>query len=293
VGTVRLDLEHPLPPPASICHVELKERKKTMEKTTPDSLNLIRLNRFLAQCGLGARRKCDELIKSGHVLVNGVKVAELGTKVSIDDKVEYRGKTAVRVRRLEYWAYHKPPGVMVTKDDPQGRTTVFKALQQAGFDAGHLNYIGRLDYVSEGLLLFTNDGSLIHGVTHPRYHIKKVYKVQINRPLAGFDEEKLLRGIESEGQVLHAGAVKKIKGPAAGNWYEVDLYEGKNRQLRRMFEALHYQVVRLLRIRFASVRLDDLAVGAIRPLTPREIAGLKSTGYTGGSAGGFTRKKHA
>jgi 23S rRNA pseudouridine2605 synthase len=253
----------------------------------------IRLNRFLARCGLGARRKCDELIKSGHVLVNGVKVSELGTKVSVNDKVEYHGKTAVPIRRLEYWAYHKPPGVMVTKDDPQGRTTVYKALEHGGFDARHLNYVGRLDYVSEGLLLFTNDGSLIHSVTHPRYQIKKVYQVQINRPLASFDEERLLRGIESEGQVLHAGAVKKIKGPAGGNWYEVALYEGKNRQLRRMFEALHYQVVRLIRNRFASVRLDDLAAGAIRPLTPREIAGLKSTGYTGGFPGRFTGKKHA
>jgi 23S rRNA pseudouridine2605 synthase len=259
-----------------------------MEQATPDSLIPIRLNRFLAQCGLGARRKCDEIIQSGHVLVNGVKVTELGTKVSLSDKVEYRGRTAVPVRRLEYWAYHKPPGVIVTKDDPQGRTTVFQALQQAGFDAGHLNHVGRLDYVSEGLLLLTNDGLLIHSVTHPRYRIKKVYQVQINRPLAGFDGEKLLGGIESEGQVLHAGAVKKASGPAAGHWYEVDLYEGKNRQVRRMFEALHYQIARLRRTRFGSVRLDDLPVGAIRPLTVREIAGLKNAGFPNV----FPRKKH-
>jgi 23S rRNA pseudouridine2605 synthase len=259
-----------------------------MEKQPPKPEETIRLNRFMAQAGLGARRKCDEIIKSGHVLVNGVKVTELGTKVSLSDKVEYCGRTVVPVRRHEYWAYHKPPGVMVTKEDPQGRTTVFQALHQDGFDAGHLNYVGRLDYVSEGLLLFTNDGSLIHSLTHPRYQIKKVYLVQVNRPLAGFDGEKLLGGIESEGQVLHAGAVKKVSGPGAGHWYEVDLYEGKNRQVRRMFEALHYQIVRLRRTRFASVRLDDLAVGAIRPLTPREIAGLKSTGFPTI----FPRKKH-
>jgi 23S rRNA pseudouridine2605 synthase len=259
-----------------------------MEKQTPESSlsKTIRLNRFLAQCGLGARRKCDEIIKSGNVYVNGKKVTELGTKISPDDRVEYHGKTAVPVRRLEYWAYHKPPGIMVTKQDPQGRTTVFQALQQGGFDAHHLNYVGRLDYVSEGLLLLTNDGALIHGITHPRYQIKKVYQVRINRPLAGFDEEKFLGGIESEGQVLHAGMVKKINGPAGGNWYEVDLYEGKNRQLRRMFEALHYQILRIRRTRFASVRLDDLALGAIRPLTPREIAGLKNAGWkTGGVTG--------
>jgi 23S rRNA pseudouridine2605 synthase len=259
-----------------------------MEENKAPLTATIRLNRYLAQCGLGARRKCDELIKSGHVLVNGEKVTELGTKVAPDDRVEYRGKTVTQVRRLEYWAYHKPPGVIVTKEDPQGRTTVFQALLQGGFDARHLNYVGRLDYVSEGILLFTNDGLLIHCITHPRYQIKKVYNVQINRPLANFDAEKLRDGIESEEQVLHAGAVKKINGPTGGNWYEVDLYEGKNRQLRRMFEALNYQIVRLRRTRFGSVRLDDLAVGAIRPLTPREIAGLKSAGFPGS----FTGKKH-
>jgi 23S rRNA pseudouridine2605 synthase len=253
-----------------------------MEKQEPErtTSNVIRLNRFLAQCGLGARRKCDEIINSGHVFVNGHKVTELGTKVSLNDKVEYHGKTVVPVRRHEYWAYHKPPGVMVTKDDPQGRTTVFQALQQAGIDAGHLNYMGRLDYVSEGLLLLTNDGGLIHALTHPRYRIKKVYQIQINRPLAKFDEEKFLGGIESEGQVLHAGAVKRVSGPTAGYWYEVDLYEGKNRQARRMFEALHYQILRLVRTRFASVRLGDLAAGAVRPLVPRELAGLRNAGFT-------------
>lgn len=258
-----------------------------MENKTPESSGFIRLNRYLAQCGLGARRKCDEIIKSGHVFVNGRKVTELGTKVAPADFVEYHGNKVTPLRKLEYWVYHKPPGVMVTRHDPEGRATVYTALSAKGFDAGHLNHVGRLDYVSEGLLLLTNDGSLIHSVTHPRYQIKKVYKVQINRPLMPFDAEKLLNGVTSEGQVLRAGAVKKTSVPAAGNWYEVDLYEGKNRQLRRMFEAIHYQVVRLLRTRFASVRLDDLDAGAIRPCTPREIAGLKNTGFNNG----FTGKK--
>lgn len=255
-----------------------------MEEQKPVSSSAIRLNRYLAQCGLGARRKCDEIIKSGHVLVNGKKVTELGTRVGPQDRVEYRGTTVKRLRQLEYWAYHKPPGVMVTRDDPQGRPTLYTVLAAGGFDAGHLNYVGRLDYVSEGLLLLTNDGALIHGVTHPRYRIKKVYKVLVDRPLADFDMEKLVAGVESEGQILHAGAVRRTSGPAAGRWYEVDLYEGKNRQLRRMLAVLHCQVIRLVRTRFASVRLDDLAAGAIRPLTLREIAGLRNTGFRDRSA---------
>jgi 23S rRNA pseudouridine2605 synthase len=239
----------------------------------------VRLNRYLAQCGLGARRKCDDLIKSGRVFVNGRKVAELGVKVLPGDRVEYRGKHLSPVRRLDYFAYHKPASVMVTKNDPEGRVTVYQAIQQGGSDVSHCNYIGRLDFASEGLLLLTNDGGLIHALTHPRYRIKKVYRVQIERNLPAADREKLLSGIESEGQVLHAGDVRPAAVKPGNHWYEVDLYEGKNRQIRRMFEALGYRVMRLLRTQFASVRLGDLAPGGLRPLTAREIAALKSAGF--------------
>jgi 23S rRNA pseudouridine2605 synthase len=246
-----------------------------MDKKEQPPSDAIRLNRFLAQCGLGARRKCDELIASGHILINGVKVTELGTKVGPSDKVEYQGKSVTPLRRPEYYAYHKPRGVMVTKTDPEGRLTIFQTLAQSGFDANHLNYIGRLDFLSEGLLLLTSDGALIHALTHPRYHIKKVYSVHISGALSDSDRDKLLGGVESEGQVLHAGGVKK----SGDRWYEVELYEGKNRQIRRMFEALSYQVLHLKRTKFAAVVIGDLVPGAIRPLTPKEIAALKAVGF--------------
>jgi 23S rRNA pseudouridine2605 synthase len=239
----------------------------------------MRLNRYLAHCGLGARRKCDEIISAGHIFINGEKVTELGTKVKPDDRVEYRGKTVTPVRKLEYWAYHKPVAVMVTKSDPEGRMTVYEKLQKTGFNAGHLNYVGRLDYFSEGLLLMTNDGALIHALTHPRYHIKKTYRVQLERLLRETDVKRLYEGIESEGQVLHVGDVRPAPGAKDEYWYEVDLYEGKNRQLRRMFGALHLRIIRLVRIRFACVKIGDLAPGAKRSLTPREIAGLKAAGF--------------
>ena len=250
-----------------------------MEKNEQQSSDTLRLNRYLAQCGLGARRKCDELIASGHILVNGRKVTELGTKVAPSDKVEYQGKTVTPLRRPEYYAYHKPRGVMVTKIDPEGRLTLFQALAKNGFDAQHLNYIGRLDFLSEGLLLLTSDGALIHALTHPRYHIKKVYSVHVDRALSDSDRDKLLGGIESEGQVLRAGAVKKTRAADGTHWYEVDLYEGKNRQIRRMFEALNYQVLHLRRIKFAAVKLGELPPGAIRPLTAQEIAALTAVGF--------------
>jgi 23S rRNA pseudouridine2605 synthase len=238
----------------------------------------MRLNRFLAQSGLGARRKCDELIEGGHVFVNGEKVTALGTKVLPTDKVEYHGRMIKPVRRLEYCAYHKPAGVMVTRDDPEGRLTVFAALKNAGFDRDHLNYIGRLDYVSEGLLLLTNDGNLIHALTHPRYHIKKVYRVLLDRLLTQEDAEKLVEGVEDKGQVLKAGDIREIIAEE-GPWYEVDLYDGKNRQLRRMFDSLSYKVMRLQRIQFAAVKLGSLAPGAIRSLTPGETAALLAAGF--------------
>lgn len=238
----------------------------------------IRLNRYLAQCGLGARRKCDELIQSGHIYVNGRKVTELGTKVTPADSVEYRGTLVKPVRRLEYLAYHKPEGVMVTKTDPEGRETIYQAIAKSGCDVRHLNYAGRLDYDTEGLLLLTNDGDLIHALTHPRYQIKKVYHVSIDRAMNDAEVRLLLEGIESEGQLLHAGAVRSLDGDRR---YEVVLFEGKNRQLRRMFEALSRRVQHLRRVTFGSVRLGDLPRGAIRPLTDREIGGLKSAGFTG------------
>ena len=246
---------------------------------TPDGSEELRLNRYLAQCGLGARRKCDEFIASGHVYVNGQKVVFLGTKVTASDVVEYRGRTVKPLRKLEYWAFNKPQGVLVSRTDPDGRKTVYDALIDAGISGAHLNYVGRLDYASEGLLLLTNDGALIHALTHPRFKIKKSYHVEINRLLIDEDRVKMLTGIESEEQTLTAGAVKRTGGTVKGFWYEIDLYEGKNRQLRRMFESMTYQVLRLRRIQFASVKLDDLAEGAVRPLTEKEVAALLRTGF--------------
>jgi 23S rRNA pseudouridine2605 synthase len=250
----------------------------TPEKNTGPAA--IRLNRFLAQCGLGSRRACDEIIQNGRIFVNGRNVTELGTKISPADTVEYGGRHLTPVRRLEYWAYHKPAGVMVTKSDPQGRTTIFQALEKSGFACGHLNYVGRLDFASEGLLLLTNDGSLIHALTHPRYRIKKVYSVATGREISEAERRALCEGVESEGRILRAGAVEKdaAGGPCR---YTVTLYEGKNRQIRRMFAALRCEIVRLRRTRFASVRLYDLAPGAVRPLTHKEVAALKSAGFYG------------
>jgi pseudouridine synthase len=183
------------------------------------------------------------------------------------------------VRSLKYFAFHKPQVIIVTKNDPEGRETVFEALNKAGCDAGGLNCVGQLDVASEGLLLLTNDGSLIHALTHPRYLIKKVYDVQLDKRLFPRDAEAMTGpGIESEGDVLRAGAVLETGGTGP-YWYRVDLYKGKKRQIRRMFEAVGCRVLRLRRVQFASVKLGDLAPGACRELAGREVAALRAAGF--------------
>ncbi|MCL2689780.1 MAG: rRNA pseudouridine synthase [Chitinispirillia bacterium] len=239
----------------------------------------LRINRYLAQCGLGSRRKCDELVESGHIFINGEKVTELGAKVSINDKVEYKGKTLRPVKRLEYWAYFKPRQIMVTKDDPEGRPTIYDVLRRDGLDADLLKYVGRLDYLSEGLLLLTNDGDLIHALTHPRFRIKKVYLVRTGKPLEKQEISTLIDGIESEGQLLRAASVNLVDVKDEQCWYEVTLFEGKNRQIRRMFEGIGHEVRKLRRIAFGSVKLGEMKTGEFRELTVREIGGLKNAGF--------------
>ena len=242
----------------------------------------IRLNRYLAQCGLGSRRQCDEFISAGRILVNGKKILVLGMKIDPEkDSVEYKGKKVKEIKKLEYVAYHKSKGTLVTAKDPKKRKTVYDEIKKSSYNADHLKYIGRLDRDSEGLLILTNDGDMIHGLTHPRFHIKKMYQVKIDSELNQKDAEVMVTsGVMSEGERLQAGAVRILpKTDTGGFWYEVDLYEGKNRQIRRIFNALGYDVLRLKRTQFSSIKLRNLPRGKFRPLNEREIKALKNRGY--------------
>jgi 23S rRNA pseudouridine2605 synthase len=249
----------------------------------PDGAGTLRLNRFLAQCGLGSRRACDDIIAAGHIYCNGKRVATPGVQVHPGiDRIEYMGNIVKQLHALEYIAYYKPREVMVTTSDPEGRITIYDAIKSRGRSVDHLRYAGRLDYQSEGLLLLTNDGDLIHALTHPRFHLKKVYHVKAERCLTDDEIGALLDGVESEGQCLKAGAVKQLSLPDDDRkqfWYEIELFEGKNRQIRRMFEALSILVGRIRRVQFGSVVLGKLTPGEYRPLTEKEIASLKNTGF--------------
>lgn len=242
---------------------------------------LIRINKFLAQCGVGSRRDCDKKISKGHITVNGKIVTELGLKIDPEtDIILYDGKSVEQVNKKFYIAYNKRPGIVVTKSDPEKRETVFDALNKDGLNVPTLNYVGRLDMYSEGLLLLTNDGELIHALTHPKFHIKKVYQVKTDKKLITEHIDIMIKnGVEEGGQILHAGAIRQ-KDDKKGNWVEVDLYEGKNRQIRRMFSALGYNILKLKRIQFGGVKLRDLPIGKFRELEEREIKNLKSKGFS-------------
>ncbi|MGD9202116.1 MAG: pseudouridine synthase [Chitinispirillia bacterium] len=243
----------------------------------------IRLNRYLAQCGLGSRRECDSIIASGKIFINDKKVIELGTRINPDEvELKYRGKTIEVINRIEYFAYYKPRDTIVTKKDPEGRNTIYNSLKKSGFNADHLKYIGRLDRNSEGLLLLTNDGDLIHALTHPRFQIKKVYQTRIDKKVSQEDQSEMIHeGVVSRGQRLHLGSIREMNKNTEENeyWYEIDLYEGKNRQIRRIFEAKRFRVLRLKRIQFSAVKLGALKRGRWRTLSMSEIKALKSKGY--------------
>ncbi len=238
----------------------------------------IRLNRFLSQCSLGSRRKCDELIAGGHIYCNGEQVAKMGMCIDpIRDRIEYKGKLVRPVAKHEYLIYYKPQRTMVTADDPEGRPTIYTVLLSNGYDIRHLRYVGRLDYNSEGLLILTNDGDLIHALTHPRFNVKKVYHVKVQRRLSNEEIKQLLDGVESRGEELSASSIQELtryQNSAKRCWYEITLYEGKNRHIRRMFESISVAVSRIKRVQFGPVKIGKLKPGEIRPLNPREIKEL-------------------
>lgn len=244
----------------------------------------IRLNRYLAQCGLGSRRAAEKLIVSGHILINGQKETNLATMVEPGrDTVEYRGAVIRPMLQTEYVALNKPRGVVVTASDPEGRETVYDVLARTRREpVDHLRYVGRLDRNSEGLLLFTNDGALTHALTHPRFGIKKVYQVRTSRPLSDAVIALMTKtGIESDGQLLKAGSIVALESDReeGGWWYEIALFEGKNRQIRRMMEAVDCTTFRIKRTQFGTVRLGSLAPGEARDLTERELGGLMNLGH--------------
>lgn len=234
----------------------------------------MRINKYLAECGVASRRGADEIISAGKVSVNGKKVTELGFMVNVDnDTVTVEGKKIKPVTKYTYIMFNKPKGCISTVKDEKGRKTVFDYLK--GIDQ-KLSTVGRLDYDSEGLLLLTNDGELINKLTHPSFGVPKTYLVKVNGELREDELAKLRKGVKlDDGTVTMKCRVKLLEFSNGVSRIEMVITEGKNREIRRMFEALGREVVFLKRKALAEIRLGGLARGGYRFLSEDEINYLK------------------
>lgn len=217
-----------------------------------------RLQKVLAQIGIGSRREIEEWVIAGRISVNGLPAA-LGQKIGPGDLVKYNGKPIplkfAEQRETRVLIYHKPEGEIVSRDDPEGRPSVFERLPM--LKKGRWIAVGRLDFNTSGLLLFTNDGDLANKLMHPRYEMEREYAVRL---LGRLDDEQaaaLTAGIELEDGTARFSSLKDEGGEGANHWYRVILSEGRNREVRRMFEAVGLTVSRLMRVRYGPVELPS------------------------------------
>jgi len=233
---------------------------------------MIRLQRFMAQCGAASRRKAEEAIVGGRVRVNGKTVRELGTKVDPPrDKVELDGQRLVPQDHV-WLVLHKPPGTICTTKDPEGRQTVLDLIPNLGV---LLYPVGRLDYHTSGVLLLTNDGDLAQRLTHPSHGIERIYHVKVKGELTADDIEPLASGVTLDSGERVKASVSLLATTGKHTWIEMTLRQGLNRQVHRMLEAIDRQVLRLIRVQFATVRADDLPPAKHRELTQGEVNELR------------------
>jgi 23S rRNA pseudouridine2605 synthase len=231
----------------------------------------IRLQKYLADAGVASRRAGEKLIASGAVAVNGRVVTELGTRVDpAKDSVSVEGRV-VRPRKKLYVALHKPRGYICTRQDPESRRIIFELLPA---EWANLVPVGRLDRESEGLLFLTNDGDFCLRMTHPRYGVRKQYRAVVEGFLTPAQIGPFTRGVEHEGETLKAERVRLVSANHSHSLVELELAQGRNREVRRLFEALGYEVVELCRTQIGPIKLGELPSGKWRMLSPAEIKAL-------------------
>jgi 23S rRNA pseudouridine2605 synthase len=235
----------------------------------------VRLNKFLAQCGVASRRKADELISSGKVTVNGKVVSELGTVILPSrSTVKVGGKHINPPKVHQYWVFNKPKGYLCSQGDPYERPTIYDVVP---FYLKNLKYAGRLDLDSEGLLIMTDDGELIEHLTHPSNQIKRTYVVWVRGLVQKAELDQLKQGVEYEGERYTPAPAKVLRyDPREQNTFlEISIREGKKREIKMMFRAVGRQVLELKRISFGPVKLEYLPLGEARKVTDEELAQLK------------------
>lgn len=232
----------------------------------------MRLNKYIAASGLCSRRKADELIERGVVSVNGAKITELGFIVTDKDKV-FVNRKLIRPVKHEYYKFYKPAGYITTCDDEKGRKTIYDILPENLYN---LKPVGRLDKDSTGLLILTNDGELINQLTHPSIKVPKVYVVSVNAKMHPHEFEQMAKGIEIEkGKIAYAD-VTLLEADNKHTMMQIVLYQGMNRQIRKMIEYFGYEVKSLKRIQHATIQLEGLKRGEFKPIKPQQIKELRN-----------------
>ena len=232
----------------------------------------MRLQKYLAACGVASRRTAEKLIADGRVSVDGTVITEMGVQVEIGQDIRVDGKLVTPEPEKKYIMYHKPAGEVTTASDPEGRATVLDKFRDFPV---RLYPVGRLDYDSEGLLLLTNDGDLTEHLLHPSHEVEKVYLARVSNELTPAEARRLEMGVMVDGRKT---ARAKVKILGFKNLYTdilVSIHEGRNRQVRKMVMAVGHEVVMLRRIRFGPLKLGELPRGMWRELTPEEVAELK------------------
>lgn len=233
----------------------------------------IRLQKYMAQCGVASRRKCEEMIKSGQVTINGEVVRDMGVKIDPShDRVFVNGKRISLEENYVYIMLNKPRGYITTVKDQYNRPIVMDLVKDI---SERIYPIGRLDYESEGLLLLTNDGNIAFHLTHPRHQIDKEYVVRVEGCPSSEDIDKLRNGIDIGGFITSPAQVDLIRKNKQTSLIRITIKEGKNRQVRRMFDAIGHPVIYLKRIRIGNIKLGNLELGKWRHLTNKELEALK------------------
>ena len=233
----------------------------------------MRLNKYIAQAGVASRRKADQLTENGAVRVNGVVMKELGYDVQPEDTVEVNGRVLRPAAKKIYIVLNKPKGYITTSDDPFDRKTVMELVTNACHE--RIYPVGRLDRNTTGLLLLTNDGELAKKLMHPRHGVSKLYHVELDKAINKPDILKIADGIELEDGKAEVDEIARVANADSKKEVGIQIHSGKNRIVRRIFESLGYQVVKLDRVVFAGLTKHNLPRGKWRHLLPREISQLK------------------
>jgi len=234
--------------------------------------SLVRLNKYIADAGICSRREADKLILAGAVSINGEVVTTLGTKVSRTDRVQFGDQTLAR-EKLRYLLLNKPKGFITSTEDPHHEKTVMNLVSNACKE--RIYPVGRLDRNTTGLLLFTNDGQITKKLSHPRYGIKKIYHAVLEKALTKTDMMKIIEGIELDDGKIKVDAIEYVGDGSDKKELGIELHSGKNRIVRRIFEKLGYNVVKLDRVYFAGLTKKNLPRGHWRFLEEKEINMLK------------------